>query len=261
MGLTFYEKAFANNYEELITYYPAFCQQVYEMREILKAQGRLVDGLESGIERAYLNNFIDYADTGTVGTLEGFLGMGYNRAKSLEARRAAIKAHFIGNGKVSASAIASIIKAYAEVSVDIELKARDGAAGAGHSLCIQVGADADKDIPVYDIIRELKKRVPCHIKWALTAMLAIAVDISGSGKVTVQNTRQRMFFPFFHKYGQGGAPMQESHTKHLYRGYAVENKETAGASIVRKKNLWHLDGAVRLDGGRKLNAKTTEEVL
>ena len=52
MSLSFYEKAFANNYEELITYYPAFYQQVYEMQEILKAQGKLADGVEAGIERA-----------------------------------------------------------------------------------------------------------------------------------------------------------------------------------------------------------------
>ena len=34
-----FESYYKNNYEELITYYPVFYREVYEMVEILKAQG------------------------------------------------------------------------------------------------------------------------------------------------------------------------------------------------------------------------------
>lgn len=40
-----FESHYKNNYEELITYYPVFYREVYEMVEILKAQGRLADNL------------------------------------------------------------------------------------------------------------------------------------------------------------------------------------------------------------------------
>lgn len=40
--MRFYEKQFENNFEELITYYPRFYRGVYEMVEILRANGRVL---------------------------------------------------------------------------------------------------------------------------------------------------------------------------------------------------------------------------
>ena len=44
--MRFYEKQFENNFEEMITYYPRFYRDVYEMVEILKANGRVFDRME-----------------------------------------------------------------------------------------------------------------------------------------------------------------------------------------------------------------------
>ena len=49
--LNLYNRYYQNNYEELITYYPLFYREIYEMKEILKAQGKLADDLEACIER------------------------------------------------------------------------------------------------------------------------------------------------------------------------------------------------------------------
>ena len=43
--MKFYEKYYASNYEELITYYPRFYRDVFEMVEILKANGRITAGI------------------------------------------------------------------------------------------------------------------------------------------------------------------------------------------------------------------------
>ena len=64
--MKFYDKYYTSNYEELITYYPRFYRDVFEMVEILKAHGRIADGMEDNIEQAYLNGFIDYADEATI---------------------------------------------------------------------------------------------------------------------------------------------------------------------------------------------------
>lgn len=80
--MKFYEKHFENNFEELITYYPRFYRDVYEMVEILKAHGSIADGLEADIERTYLNSFIDYADEETITKLERFLMIGLNKSRS-----------------------------------------------------------------------------------------------------------------------------------------------------------------------------------
>ena len=73
--MKFYEKYYKSNYEELITYYPRYYRDVYEMVEILKAFGRISDGLETEIEQAYLNNFILAADVETVKIWEKFLAL------------------------------------------------------------------------------------------------------------------------------------------------------------------------------------------
>ena len=38
-------------------------------------------------------------------------------------------------------------------------------------------------------------------------------------------------------------------------------EEFIDVSLNAERNLWYLDGSVRLDGSRKLNAKKTREVL
>ena len=47
--MKFYEKYYPSNYEELITYYPRYYGDVFEMVEILKAYGRIIDGIEENI--------------------------------------------------------------------------------------------------------------------------------------------------------------------------------------------------------------------
>ena len=46
-----FNKYYANNYEELITYYPRFYRDVFEMVEILKAHGRIEVELEENMSR------------------------------------------------------------------------------------------------------------------------------------------------------------------------------------------------------------------
>ncbi len=162
MNLTFYEKVFANNYEELITYYPAFYQQVYEMQEILKAQGKLADGVEAGIERAYLNNFIDYADAETIGNLETFLKLDYNRTKELEVRRRIVKAHFVGNGKMSATLIKNMLQAYTKAEVDIRFEPFDE--DGNNMLFIDFQRGVEETVYISDIINLFGRRIPAHIK-------------------------------------------------------------------------------------------------
>lgn len=60
--MKFYIKYYKNNYEKLLTYYPRYYRDVFEMVEILKAYGKISDVLELQIEQAYLNNFVLEAD-------------------------------------------------------------------------------------------------------------------------------------------------------------------------------------------------------
>ncbi len=242
MSLTFYEKAFANNYEELITYYPAFYQQVYEMQEILKAQGKLADGVENGIERAYLNNFIDYADAETIGNLETFLKLDYNKAKSMEMRRRIIKAHFVGNGKMSASLIKNMIQAYTDAEIDIELKAYNDNTGEtrylyldGQTLCngarlldetgtktysgeiqalyITLYRDGTQKVYTSDILNLLESKLPAHLVFILADFTETALDCKSLEKILFPNMRMSVHVPFWNtEYMDGTGYLDGSQT-------------------------------------------------
>lgn len=114
--MKFYDKYYTSNYEELITYYPRFYRDVFEMVEILKAHGRIADGMEDNIEQAYLNGFIDYADEATIAKLERFLEIGLNRNRTLEERRRLVKSYFVGFGNLTMGTAAGL-KYVAQVEI------------------------------------------------------------------------------------------------------------------------------------------------
>ena len=62
----FYNRQFASNYDELISYYPRYYRDVREMVAILKANGRLLDGAQDAIEGIYTSGFIDSMDEAAI---------------------------------------------------------------------------------------------------------------------------------------------------------------------------------------------------
>ena len=98
--MKFYERYYKNNYEELTTWYPRFYRDVFEMVEILKASGQVLDALEDKIEQAYLNNFILTADTETISRWETLLGITYSEPLTLPQRKRVVIARLIGYGHI-----------------------------------------------------------------------------------------------------------------------------------------------------------------
>lgn len=117
-----YEKYYKNNFEELITYYPRYYREVFEMVEILKAFGRVADGLEANIEQTYLNNFILTADAETIKVWEEILEITYTRPLTLDQRKRVVIARLAGYGHIGEPEIRAIIANYTEraVAVDFE---------------------------------------------------------------------------------------------------------------------------------------------
>ncbi len=159
--LKFYEKYYASNYEELITYYPRFYRDVFEMVEILKAHGRIADSMEENIEQTYLNGFIDYADEVTIAKLERFLGIGLNRNLTLEERRRLVKSYFVGFGKISATLIKQMIGAYSNAPVDCRFEPFDEE--KNNALYVRIYQDDHID----EIITMLSRKIPAHINFVM----------------------------------------------------------------------------------------------
>lgn len=175
--MKFYDKYFANNYEELITYYPRFYREVFEMVEILKANGRITDELEDNIEQVYLNNFIDYADVATIEKLEKFLMIELNKSRTLEERRRLVKSYFVGFGKVSASMLEEMIQSYTGASVESRFEPFDDE--ENNMLYLNFQRGNEPTLYMSDINLLLSKKIPAHIKWqaAVTYRFPVGVGI------------------------------------------------------------------------------------
>lgn len=175
--MKFYDKYYANNFEELITYYPRFYRDVFEMVEILKAHGRIADEMEANIEQTYLNCFIDYADEETIEQLEKFLNIGLNKSRTLEERRRLVKSYFVGFGKVSASMLAEMIQSYTGASVDIKFEPFDEE--GNNMLYINFRRGDEPTLYMSDINLLLGKKIPAHIQYqaAVTYHFPVGVGV------------------------------------------------------------------------------------
>lgn len=165
----FYNKYFRSNYEELITYYPKFYREVLEMRAILEAEGKLADDIEDSIEQVFNNCFIDTADEDTISKLESFLMIQAIPNRSVQERRMYIKSHFISVGKISASSIANMIKAYTGGDSKISFEPYDDE----NNNCLYI------DLPYFegtlyakDIEKIIDKTVPAHIPFQVRLQMS-----------------------------------------------------------------------------------------
>ena len=173
--MKFYEKYYQNNYDELITYYPRFYRNVFEMVEILKAQGRILDGIEQNIEQTYLNGFIDYADEATISKLESFLKIGQNKNRTLEERRRLVKSYFVGSGKISASKIYQMIAVYTDSPVICKLEPFDDE--GNNRLYIEIQSNEEETICTKDIFALLSKKIPANLVFCLADRLGVETPV------------------------------------------------------------------------------------
>lgn len=173
--MKFYDKYFKNNYEELITYYPRFYRDVFEMVEILKANGRISDRLEEDIEQAYLNCFIEYADEATITKLEKFLMIGLNKSRTLEERRRLVKSYFVGFGKVSAAMLEEMITSYTNAPVRSRFEPFDEE--GNNRLYIEFERGKEPTLYMSDIMLLLSKKLPAHIDYQAAVVYRFSVGI------------------------------------------------------------------------------------
>lgn len=151
--MKFYNKYFQSGYEELISYYPRFYRDVAEMVAILKAQGKLADGLEDNIEQTYLNNFILYADEQTISAWETMLGIAYTSALTLDQRRRVVIGRISGYGHIGEPEIRALIANYTDGAVSVDFM-------RGILTIIIQGEVFDED----NLYEALLHRIPAHLK-------------------------------------------------------------------------------------------------
>lgn len=150
--MKFYARHYKNNYEKLLTYYPRYYRDVFEMVEILKAYGQISDALEAQIEQAYLNNFVLEADESTVRGWEDTLGITYSESLSLEQRRRVIIARIAGHGHIGEPEIREVISNYTDKTVSVDF-------AKGIIYIVIEGEIFDEN----NLLRTLLRRIPAHL--------------------------------------------------------------------------------------------------
>jgi hypothetical protein len=181
----FYNKFYPNNYEELKTYYPRYYDEVFEMKAILEAEGKLADDLEASIEQVFDDCFIDTADETTIRKLEEFLFLGLYKQRSLEERRRLVKSFFVGSGKLSASMISEMISAYTGASVTVTFEPFDEA--RNNKLSIEFDRGSGRQLYMSDILTLLEKRIPAHIEYESAVIYSFPIGVEKKVKSYVYN--------------------------------------------------------------------------
>lgn len=161
----FYSRQFASNYEELISYYPRYYREVWEMVAILKANGRLLDDAQDAIENIYKNGFIDSMDEAAIAELERFLYIRARSQRTLEERRRLIKSYIIGFGKISATLLSDMLQAYTGSPSIIKLEPFDDQ--RNNKLYISTSPQNDFFFFASDVLDILSKKVPAHIPFSI----------------------------------------------------------------------------------------------
>lgn len=157
--LNLLNSSFKCSYDELVTYYPLFYREVREMDELLKAQGRLADDLANSIEQIFSDCFIDTADKTVIAQFEKMIGIN-SSGKSLEERRGLVKSHLVGTGKISASLIKEMIKAYTGAGSECSFK--------NSRLSVSIERGIKDTISFESIAGLLSAKLPAHIAFDLS---------------------------------------------------------------------------------------------
>ncbi|MBE6846245.1 MAG: DUF2313 domain-containing protein [Ruminococcus sp.] len=159
-------KDIRNGFEELLSMYPSYYSNVYEMLEILKAHGRLSDQLKTDIQQVFFNQFINEADSNAISEFERILNLN-SSSKSLDERRRIVKACLTSSGQLSASMITDIIKAYTDADATITFE-QEAYMVDFHTLTINAERGGGDVINISEVIKLISNKIPAHIFYNLT---------------------------------------------------------------------------------------------
>lgn len=150
--MKFYNRYYKSNFHELISHYPRYYRDVFEMVEILKAQGRVMDALEDSVEQTFLDHFVLTASLPAIKTWEGFLGITYQEQLTLEQRRSVVVARLCSMGHIGEQEIRAMIGQYTPNHVDVDFL-------RGTISILIEGAVFDEE----NLLKTLLKRIPAHL--------------------------------------------------------------------------------------------------
>lgn len=161
--MSFLNPPYEDSFKELCVGYPLFYLDVFEMREILKAQGDLMNDLTASIELLLNNNFIATADEATIKTWEAALGIEYDNELTLEERKSVVAAHVSGHGHIGEPEIREVVSRYSPDPVTVAFEKG--------VITVTVSGEIFDTTNLY---KTLLSRIPAHLSLLLNIIYGYA---------------------------------------------------------------------------------------
>lgn len=150
--MSYLNPPYSNNFKELCAAMPIFYLDVFEMRAILRAQGRLLDGLCDGMEQLVDFNFVLTSDEATIRMWEKALKITCKGKLTLDQRKRVVIGYIIGLGHIGEREIRGIIGQYTPNHVDFDF------------LRGTITIVVEGEIPGEDnLLETLLRRIPAHL--------------------------------------------------------------------------------------------------
>ena len=143
-----------SSYEELRTYMPVFWNAIRELDANSRFAGYTLDHAADEMEQFVKNWFFDTMDEATLALYEDFLNITGMEDKTLQERRALVKATWIGGQKINRPKIKALIRAYFDCDSEVHFT---------HRLIIKPGISLDMDIEDPGINKIIAPMIPAHI--------------------------------------------------------------------------------------------------
>ena len=153
---------------------PLFYLDVFEMREILKAQGRALDGVCSSIELIIDNNFIMTADEATIKDWETFLALVNPPGMTLEERRAQVAAMLYRVSHIGEPEIRELFKFFSNGSIDV------GFSRGVIELAIDLAPGEVLSVAAF--LQVLSRRIPAHLSLRIVFQTKVGLRIRTHGQ-------------------------------------------------------------------------------
>lgn len=219
---------YEDGFKELCAAMPLFYLDVFEMREVLKAEGRLLDDASGSFELIIANNFILSADEATIEKWESALGIVNEEDLSLEQRKSVILGFICGTGHIGEPEIRLIIGQYTTNSVLVQF-----AAGK-----ITVTIDGRIFIGTTSLVKTLAKRIPAHLKLELRYIfrndpitLHFGGKVSGIANVALPEIQDYFNFEQTQRAGGKLASLQKQALPEIRDYFDFSQTQRAGGKV------------------------------
>lgn len=222
----------------LFEYYPKVVGQIREIKEICKAEQPEFENIDPEIERLLSNRFILTADEYQVAKLEEEYGLKPIPGQSLEERKIAILVRAVRK-TLSFQDVLNLIHNH---SKEIDLMPDYDQ----DQIAVIINDSIDNTRAIYKTLDDiLGLNIYIFFLYEITILLHM---LESSKKLELKTT---FCAPSF---------LSEQNLLELKTSTNLIESFT-GAEVTHRRNLWRLDGMVKLDGSRKMNAVDKREEI